>query len=499
MTPESNVSELPILTVSQLTNAIKHCLESSFPLVWVQGEISNFKQQSSGHLYFSLKDQGAQISAVMFRGNASYLKILPKDGDKVLIQGELNLFAQSGKYQINVRELRQIGLGELLVKLEELKVKIHKKGWFKAEFKKPLPKFPKKIGIVTSPTGAVIQDILNVLTRRNSGFQLILNPVRVQGEEAAKEIAQAIEQFNQYNLVDVIIVGRGGGSIEDLWAFNEEIVAEAIFKSNIPIISAVGHETDHCIADYVADVRAPTPSAAAEIVIAEKAQQLKNLEQIQKRLNDNIKTLCIKYRQKLKGVLKHPIFSSPYYLLGSSMQKLDDFKVNIDQAILSFYKNKRTLLNAKKQHVYSHKPLSKILHYQQLIDSYTCAIDKKMRDKIFEEREKIHSRILKLEHAWENILHNKQKFFNATLKRKELDYFWKNYFHRQHEKFMSTINTITAINPKNLLSKGFSILFSEKDNSVITSIHQVNNNDNVAIMMLDGKLVASVKKVIAHE
>jgi exodeoxyribonuclease VII large subunit len=271
------LTEHPILTVSQLSQAIKLSLETAFPFVQLQGEISNCKPHSSGHLYFSLKDAHAQISAVMFRPDAATLKFTPKDGTQVIAIGEINVYPTSGKYQIVVRELRPMGIGELLLKLEELKMKITKLGWFRKEHKKPLPKFPKRIGVVTSPTGAAIQDMLNILTRRFSGFHLILYPVKVQGEGAAQEIAHAIEQFNHYELADVLIVGRGGGSIEDLWAFNEEVVAKAIFESKIPIISAVGHETDHCIADYVADIRAPTPSAAAEIVIAEKGQQLHHL------------------------------------------------------------------------------------------------------------------------------------------------------------------------------------------------------------------------------
>jgi len=302
-------SSLPLLTVSQLTNAIKMSLESMFPSIYLQGEITNFKVQTSGHLYFSLKDANAQIAAVMFAREASYLKTMPKAGDQVVIKGEINVYPPKGNYQLLVRELSFVGLGELLQRLEQLKVKLHQMGWFKAARKKPLPRYPKRIGVITSPTGAVIQDIINVLSRRFSGFSLLLNPVKVQGEGAAKEIAQAIEQFNRYQLVDVMIVGRGGGSLEDLWAFNEEIVAEAIYNSQIPIISAVGHETDHCIADYVADVRAPTPSAAAEIVIAEKAQQIEQLSLIKKRMQQTLIHLINQNRLRLNGL-------APWYEIG---------------------------------------------------------------------------------------------------------------------------------------------------------------------------------------
>ena len=240
---------MKILSVTELTSAIKAVIEPSFQGIAVKGEISNFKLQSSGHLYFTLKDAGSQISAVLFKGNAACLNKMPKEGDQVVAKGEISLYAPRGQYQIIVRELQFLGLGDLLLKLQQLKEQLQMRGWFDPAHKKKLPKLPKRIGVVTSPTGAVIQDILQVLTRRFAGFHVILNPVKVQGEGAAQEIAQAISDFNRLKLADVLIVGRGGGSIEDLWAFNEEVVAKAIFESDIPIISAVGHETDFTIAD----------------------------------------------------------------------------------------------------------------------------------------------------------------------------------------------------------------------------------------------------------
>jgi exodeoxyribonuclease VII large subunit len=273
-----------ILSVSALTSAIKNQLESRFPALQVKGEISNLKEQASGHIYFTLKDAEAQIRAVIFRSNARELARPLRNGDQVIVKGELAVYPPQGYYQVVVRKLSYAGVGELLVQLHALKDKLQALGWFSKERKKPLPKFPRTIGVVTSPTGSVIQDILNILGRRFAGFHLILNPVKVQGEGAAEEIARAIDAFNRYQLADVLIVGRGGGSLEDLWAFNEEKVAAAIFASKIPVISAVGHETDFTIADFVADVRAPTPSAAAEIATQEMAQQLQFLTQSKNRL-----------------------------------------------------------------------------------------------------------------------------------------------------------------------------------------------------------------------
>ena len=236
------------------------------------------------------------------------MTMAPKDGDQVIVTGELNVYPPSGKYQLIIRTMRRIAEVEDFLKLEALKREIHRRGWFSPRHKKKLPKLPRTIGLVTSPTGAAIRDILHVLTRRFWGLRIILNPVRVQGEGAAEEICRAIEEFNRYQLADVLIVGRGGGSMEDLWAFNEEIVAAAVFHSQIPIIAAVGHETDHCIAEYVADIRAPTPSAAAEIAIGEKEHLLQQLLQLKRQINQAMRFILQRYSERLKALMRQPLF-----------------------------------------------------------------------------------------------------------------------------------------------------------------------------------------------
>ncbi len=321
---------MKVFSVTELTGAIKNLLEPHFRGISVKGEISNFKIQSSGHLYFSLKDANSQISAALFKGNAAQLSRMPKEGDQVIANGEISLYAPKGQYQIIVRELQFLGVGELLLKLHQLKEELSRRGWFDPAKKKPLPRMPRRIGVVTSPTGAVIQDILHVLGRRFNGISLLLNPVKVQGEGAAQEIAQAICDFNRYKLVDMMIVGRGGGSIEDLWAFNEEIVAKAIFESEIPVISAVGHETDFTIADWVADMRAPTPSAAAEIATAEKGALIQFLDQSKTSMRQRIMQQIRVYRQHLNALQKHPFFSSPYGVLAPLIQRLDDFSRQLE-------------------------------------------------------------------------------------------------------------------------------------------------------------------------
>lgn len=266
-------------TVSEITKIIKLTLEDRFYSVWIEGEISDFKRHSSGHLYFILKDENAQLSAVMWRGKSMSLPFVPQDGIKVLAKGNITVFERSGRYQLDVDILQPLGIGNLQMAFEQLKIRLKNEGLFDESHKKPIPQFPSNVGVITSPTGAAIRDIVSVANRRSPGIQIIIRPVKVQGEGSAEEIAAAIEEFNEYGLIDVIIVGRGGGSLEDLWSFNEEVVARAIFDSRIPVISAVGHEIDFTIADFVADLRAATPSAAAELVAPDADMEWKKVIQ----------------------------------------------------------------------------------------------------------------------------------------------------------------------------------------------------------------------------
>ena len=283
------------LSVSQLTNSIRIALESRFVSVWVEGEISNFKDHSSGHWYFTLKDENAQLRAKCFRSTNTRIRFRPANGLHVRARGKLSVYAPRGEYELVVDALDPVGAGALQIAFQQLRDRLQKEGLFAKELKRPLPVFPRRVGIVTSPTGAAIRDILNVISRRTRTVHVLFSPARVQGDSAGPEIARAIQFINQFHeralqegrdadLVDVLIVGRGGGSTEDLWAFNQEEVARAIRKSVIPVISAVGHETDFTIADFVADFRAPTPSAAAEIVAAREDQLCSALENLGRQL-----------------------------------------------------------------------------------------------------------------------------------------------------------------------------------------------------------------------
>ncbi len=303
-----------VYSVSQLNKYVKSVLDNDANLanVFVTGEISNYKAHYSGHLYMSIKDEGASIKAVMFAGNASRLRFEPENGMKVLVFGTVSLFPRDGSYQLYINDMQPDGIGSLNVAFEQLKKKLSAEGLFSEEHKKPIPKFPQRVGVVTSATGAAVQDIFNVLGRRFPVATVVLRPCKVQGDGAAEDIAAAIKEFNELNAADVLIVGRGGGSIEDLWAFNEEVVARAVFASKIPVISAVGHETDYTICDFVADLRAPTPSAAAECAVPDALELKARLIYCRQRLFSLTKNVVDSERNKLtvienSGALRDPV------------------------------------------------------------------------------------------------------------------------------------------------------------------------------------------------
>jgi exodeoxyribonuclease VII large subunit len=313
-----------VLSVSQLVNEVKRELEMGFRDVWVKGEISNLKGPPSGHLYFTLKDAEAQLKAVCFRMQNRYLKFRPEDGMDILARGSLSVYPPRGEFQLVVETIEPAGRGVLQVAFEQLKARLQAEGYFELARKRALPLFPTKIGVVTSPTGAAIQDILRILSRRNNAIHVLIFPVKVQGQGAAEEIARAIHYFNTRDDLDVLIVGRGGGSLEDLWAFNEEVVAKAIFASRIPVVSAVGHEVDFTIADFVADLRAPTPSAAAEIVSAARDDLCKRVESLIGRAAQGTKLLLGSKRNQLQRLASNRAFVDAQSRLRFYLQRLDD-------------------------------------------------------------------------------------------------------------------------------------------------------------------------------
>lgn len=441
------------LSVSQLTRAIKYQLESQFSTVIVEGEVSNFKKQISNHLYFTLKDSQAQIQCVMFSSDARALRQLPKVGDQIRVRGEVNVYAPRGNYQIIVRSLRPAGLGELLVTLENRKNKYRQMGYFEPSLKKILPKSPRTIGVVSSPTGSVICDIIQILKRRANGFHLILNPAKVQGPGAREEVSRAIDEFNQYGLVDLIIVARGGGSMEDLWAFNEECVIESIHKSQIPVITAIGHETDTTLADLVSDLRAPTPSAAAELALEEEQKKVEFLKLCQLRIGQALNQTIRRDKERVRGLLNHPYLLSPNRILDFFEQKLDDKVRDLDQVGLEFKHRFERLLQGRKNKLQSLNP--------QL---------------------KIQNGLSRLSMLRQNI----EASFQKNVERKK-------------SKMNTLVTHLGAINPKKVLEKGYSILFDEKEKSVIVSTQEISLKQSVKLLLKDGAIKAQVNEIESKE
>lgn len=301
---EETKTQKHVYTVTELTRYLRVVLEDTFPQVWVEGEVSNYTKHTSGHIYFSLKDEESLLNCVLFKNVNQGLKFKIEDGLRAICFGRISVYEKRGQYQLYVDKIEPKGLGALQLAFEQLKERLRKEGLFDEAHKRPIPYLPYKIGIVTSPTGAAINDILRVTRDRFQNIDLIINPVRVQGKGAELEIAKAIEELNRFNDIDVIIVGRGGGSLEDLWAFNEEIVARAIYNSRIPIISAVGHEVDWTIADFVADLRAPTPTAAAQRVIPEKEDLEERIKDALSRLKRQPMNIVQQYQQRLDDLIK---------------------------------------------------------------------------------------------------------------------------------------------------------------------------------------------------
>jgi exodeoxyribonuclease VII large subunit len=345
-----------ILTVTELTKRIKQVLEEGFSQITLQGEISNFKQHTSGHVYFTLKDEHAQIQAVLWRSRAQYLPFTPQDGMKVVVRGNVTVYEVRGVYQIDVVSLEPLGAGELQLAFERLKRKLADEGLFNTDRKRPLPGYPSRIGVVTSPTGAALQDILNILRRRCPAVEVILSPVKVQGAGAAEEIAAAIRDCNTYGAIDVLIVGRGGGSLEDLWPFNEEVVARAIFASVIPVVSAVGHEVDITIADYVADFRAPTPSAAAEVVTPTTAQMVEFVSEFYYTSHQRISDQITSKRDQIASWVKSYAFNRPGEALRQYSQRLDELARTMNQDMNHRIKLSREQLSSFVKRINSLNP-----------------------------------------------------------------------------------------------------------------------------------------------
>ena len=438
------------ITVSQLNRYLKYKIDNdqNLNLVYLKGEVSNFKAHTRGHFYFTLKDETSRINAIMFASNASKVKFSVNDGMKVLVTGRISVYEASGAYQIYVDEMLEDGFGSLYLAFEQLKEKLEKEGLFKEEHKKRIPKIPKRIGIVTAPTGAAIKDILSTIKRRWPMCETILFPSLVQGEYAKDNIVKNIKTAENYEL-DVLIVGRGGGSIEDLWPFNEEVVARAIYNCPIPVISAVGHEIDFTISDFVADMRAPTPTGAAEMAVPNQEDVLTYLNQVTIRLKTSVQTILTGKKERLTSIIASQIFKNPYRMYEIKEQQFDTLYEKLTNQIRLLIDRKRQELDLLKNSFIFKNPsvltIDKIYLYNDLIQKMKTNISTFMQTK--------------------------------------------------NNQYYTLLTKLEVLNPITTIKRGYTI--TKKENQSLTTIKKLKKGDRITTQLIDGTIESEVLEI--HE
>ncbi|MGG0412906.1 exodeoxyribonuclease VII large subunit [Peribacillus simplex] len=444
------MSNQQYLSVSALTKYIKRKFDADPHLqnVYIKGEISNFKQHTSGHMYFTLKDEKARLLSVMFAANNKGMKFLPENGMKILVKGDISLYEAGGQYQLYVKSMAPDGVGDLYLAYEQLKKKLEAAGLFLAEHKKPIPQYPKSVGVITSPTGAALRDILTTIKRRYPIARIIIYPALVQGNNAAKSIAKAISMANARAESDVLIVGRGGGSIEELWAFNEEIVAESIYDSDIPVISAVGHETDFTIADFVADMRAPTPTGAAELAVPHLNEILERLMNRKNRLTRSIQEAVNFERTRLTRIERSYAFRYPHKMYEQKLEQLDKTMDRLGRTSTRYFMKKRDELN-------------------QLND------------------------ILKKQHPEQAVKNAKDELQQqAKVLRRAMEAIYR----QKSQQFVHITATLSALSPLKIMERGYGLVFDE-DETLVKSTQQVSKGDKIAVSIKDGTLECEIKEI----
>ncbi|SDU63053.1 exodeoxyribonuclease VII large subunit [Desulfobacula phenolica] len=439
-------------TVSKLTKEIKSLLEETYPFVWVTGEISNYAVPASGHSYFSLKDQQAVISAVMFKNQKRTLKFKPENGMKINGLARLTLYEPRGAYQLIFEYLEPEGAGSMQVAFEQLKKKLSNKGFFDDKYKKAIPFLPSKISVITSGTGAAVKDIINVAQRRFLNCHIEIISVKVQGDGSENEISDAINLVNQHQsmdhkISDIIILARGGGSLEDLAAFNSETVANAIFASSIPIITGVGHETDYTIADFVADLRAPTPSAAAELALPDKNSLVQTVLKLQESLTISVKKKIIVHHQTVSYLISR--LKSPRTIIYDFRFKLEDYKSRLINMMTQYVQYKKEKLSWLSNSLHSRQPLKKIFDHQRQV--------KRLSNEF---------------------THNFQK----KIQQMKTDH-------------LELTSKLQALNPKAVLDRGYSISRFVSDKKLITNSSDVKKNDQIEVILSKGQLITRVEKI----
>ncbi len=445
------IPERKIWTVSELTGRIRELLAAAFPGVWVEGEISNFRDAQSGHLYFTLKDEKAQVKCVCFRTTAMRLKFRPEDGLKVRVRGSISVYETRGEYQIYVENIEPAGLGALQLAFEQLKKKLEAEGLFRPERKKPLPLLPLRIGVITSPRAAALRDILRIMRRRFPNVRVLIYPVRVQGDGAAEDVVKALGYFNSRGAaqtpVDVVIVARGGGSLEDLWAFNEEIVARAIAASEIPVVSAVGHETDFTIADFVADVRASTPSHAAEIVLQTREAFDTHIAQLRVSMAERVRFLIVHRRNQLHELVKDRAFRRAEDLVREYRQRADELSLRLGDAL--------------------HDKLA------VLRERFTEA---RARVAAFDLRVRLSAMRLRAAHSESNLQMRIDRLLVAKRQRLE-----------------RLLLQVEERSPLRVLERGYAIVY-DAAGQVVRSAEQVAPGSEVSLRLAKGRIIADVKR-----
>jgi exodeoxyribonuclease VII large subunit len=441
-----------IFSVKDITRYIKDTLEFDEVLqnVWVRGELSNFVHHSRGHMYFTVKDEESKIKGVMFAGYNRYLKFIPQNGTRVLIRGSISVYERDGQYQLYVKEMQPDGIGSLYMAYEQLKAKLEVEGLFDVRYKKPLPLYPSRVGVITSPTGAAVRDIITTIRRRYPAAHILLYPVAVQGEHAVPSICRALDAMNTRQDVDVLIVGRGGGSIEELWAFNEEEVARRIFHSRIPVISAVGHETDFTIADFVADVRAATPTAAAELAVPHIGELKHRLEGLANRLVMSLRHKVTGLRERLTRLQRSYVLRQPERYVMQYEQQLDRLQERLVRATRQYYIDRRTEWKDVQRRLLQHNPTIAIIRARERQESQEERLCRAMQMVLLKANERLSRQLDKLD----------------------------------------------ALSPLKVMRRGYSLVFKEEAGreQLVKTVGQVNEGEQITVRLSDGVLECRVEK-----
>lgn len=436
-----------VYTVSRLNREARSLLEGSFPLLWIEGEISNLSRPSSGHWYFTLKDEAAQVRCAMFRNRNMLIRFKPDNGTQVLVRARISLYEARGEYQIIVEHMEEAGDGALRRAFEILKQRLQAEGLFNSEHKKPLPAFPRQIGVITSATGAAIRDILTTLKRRFPGLPVIVYPVAVQGAGSAEQIAKMIGIAAQRNECDVLILARGGGSLEDLWSFNEEVVARAIYHCPLPIVTGIGHEIDFTIADFVADQRAPTPTAAAELVTPDQYELLKRLQHQDARMQQLLKNLLLRASEKLRWLSRH--IQHPGRRVQDWSQRLDETHSRLHIALQHQLRHSRARVAQLQTQIQAHNPIARLQGYQK------------------------------------QLTYLNQRANTAITHQLE----------RKSRSLVNLVRTLDTVSPLATLHRGYAIVSRHRDNRILRSATQVKPGEDIRARLAEGQLLCKVESI----